>query len=242
MGQTHRKNPHDLEDEVAPFTPALAAAFALVGFSKDLPPDDDPVVDVGTVVRDVEQTLPVADDDHGVVVTGFGEPAPSAPEATVLVAAITKPAAKPAPKQKATKKEALERKQNGDANLSVGELFSLSSEEIARLTKEVYAEGRNAIFRFFFKPTRTTLVMSVVPVRGQSVMFTVVDGEGWLIEDFPVGTAITLEEVREPVNVANVLRLKLITNFRGVMNQLLLEQLRSLSDKLSACQRRSRPE
>lgn len=126
-----------------------------------------------------------------------------------------------------------------EANLPVKELFSLSGEELARLTKEVYASGGNAIFRFFFKATKTTLVMSVVPVRGQSILLTVIDGEGWLIEDFPVGTAITLEEVRAPFNSVDVRRLNLVANFRGVMNALLIEQLRSLSEKLTVFQRRS---
>jgi len=128
---------------------------------------------------------------------------------------------------------------DGEANLPVVELFRLPGEELARLTKEVYANGGNAIFRFFFKATRTTLVMSVVPVRGQSILLTVVDGEGWLIEDFPVGTAITLEEVRAPFNSVDVRRLNLVANFRGVMSALLVEQLRSLSEKLTVFQRRS---
>lgn len=129
-----------------------------------------------------------------------------------------------------------------EANLPVVELFRLPAEELARLTKEVYAGGGSAVFRFFFKASKTTLVMSVVPILGRSILLTVVDGEGWLVEDFPVGTAITLEEIRAPFNSADVRRLNLVANFRGVMNKLLMEQVRSLSDKLTVIQRRDRSE
>lgn len=158
-------------------------------------------------------------------------------------AADVKEAVTLAPKAKAAKKDPVARKgTEREPNLPVVELFRLPAEELARLTKEVYADGGSAVFRFFFKATRTTLVMSVVPVRGQSILLTVVDGEGWLIEDFPVGTAITLEEIRAPFNSVDVRRLNLVANFRGVMNALLMEQLRSLSEKLTVCQRRNRYE
>ncbi len=169
----------DLEDGVAPFTPALATAFALAGFGNDLPPDDEPVVDA-TVATD-PTALPIADDEHGVFVVALAEPAASAPEAAVLVEVITAPA-KPAPKPKAPHVDELSDNAVWD-EVPFKQFDEFDTGTLSVLVRAIRANGKRPVVSFGINVerahSRIDFGLEVVSGKhGERVKMTVLGGVG----------------------------------------------------------------
>ena len=168
-----------------------------------------PVSSIGVVAKSAKT--------HTVRAPKHAQPVASAAVQHQQVVHGTKPKAEEKPVPKVTPVVDM------NPHLGIEELLGLSGEALVRETRRLIAAGQTPVFSFELKARRTALSMSVSPVGSDVIRLTVEGGYGELLQGFPKGTSLSLEEIRGPVYESDVTRLNILANFRGAMMDLLLQ-------------------
>lgn len=129
-----------------------------------------------------------------------------------------KPKAQAKPEVRSREPKAPAQHQELKGNIPVWELFAPDQTVLLDRLNEGQGKGT---FAFFFEEEDTVTRLALcVGFFNRAVLLKVVDGEGRLVERFPVGTAFSLDELRGLEIIRDGTRQQLVNEFRRVMDML----------------------